>query len=183
MLVLGYFGYVHSGNPHSLKIVNGNTPLVLLGFIGVIIILLAISYLLARPLFFKMATKPFEYQKKLINHNYKINLEKAELSDKAFRPKLVYPISKKDRDGIINKLSRLLRRINREEKLFLRRKIDNKRILRFLNKYSRSLKFEMIDVSEITDFGYVVEKRNAVPFLVLVKKRNKNGTAFLFSTT
>ena len=174
MLVMGYFGHVYSGNPHALRVVNGNTPLVLLGFIGVIIVLMVISYFLARPLFFKMATKPFEYQKKIINHNYKINLEKAELSDKAFRPKLVYPISKKDREGIVNKLSRLLRRINREEKLFLRRKIDNKRILRFLNKYSRSLKFEMIDTSEITDFGYIVEKRNAVPFLVLVKKRNKN---------
>ena len=174
MLVMGYFGYVYSGNPHALRVVNGNTPLVLLGFIGVIIVLLALSYLLARPLFFKMATKPFEYQKKIINHNYKLNLEKADIYNKAFRPKLQYPISKKDREGIVNKLSRLLRRINREEKLFLRRKIDQKRILRFLNKYSRSLKFEIVDVSEITDFGYIIEKRNEVPFLVLVKSKQKN---------
>ena len=174
MLVLGYYGYEHSGNPHALRIVNANTGLVLLGFIGVILVLLVISYFLAKPLFFKMATKPFEYQKKIINHNYKLNIEKADISIKAFRPKLQYPISKKDREGIINKLSRLLRRVNREEKLFLRRKIDNKRILKFLNKYSHSLKFEIIDASEITDFGFIVEKRNEVPFLVLVKDKNKN---------
>ena len=174
MLVFGYYGWLHSGNPHSLKIVNSNTPLVLLGFFGVIVIALILSYLLARPLFFKMATKPFEYQKKIINHNFKLSLEKADVSEKAFRPMLKYPISRKDRDGIINKLSRLLRRVNREEKLFLRRKIDNKRILRFLNKYSRSLKFEIISISEITDFGYIVEKRNDVPFLVLVKNKKKN---------
>ena len=168
VLVFGYFSG-HNGNPHSLRIVNGNTPLVVLGFIGVIAVLVAIAYLLARPLFFKMATKPFEYQKKIINHNFKINLDKAEISPKAFIPKLSYPISKKDKIGIINKLERLLRRVNREEKVFLRQKIDNKRILRFLNKYVRGLVFEQVDVSEITDFGYIVEKRFGVPFLVLVR--------------
>ena len=174
VLVLGYYGYRFSGNPHALKIVNKSTGVVLLGYLGVITVLLVISYFLAKPLFFKMATKPFEYQKKLINHNYKLNIEKANIAPKAFRPKLQYPISKKDQEGIINKLSRLLRRVNREEKIFLRRKIDNKRILRFLNKYSRSLKFEIVDASEITDFGFIVEMRNEVPFLVLVKNK-KNG--------
>lgn len=174
MLVFGYYGYVHSGNPHSLKIVNSNTPLVLLGFIGVIAVLLFISYLLAKPLFFKMATKPFEYQKKIINHNYKLNLEKADVSHRAFRPKLRYPISRKDKVGIINKLSKLLRRVNREEKLFLRRKINPQRILKFLNKYSKDLAFEMVDVSEITDFGYIIERRCGVPFLVLVRDIKNN---------
>ena len=174
VLVLGYYGYEHSANPHALRIVNANTGLVLLGFIGVIAVLLVISYFLAKPLFFRMATKPFEYRKVLINHNYKLNIDKALISPKAFRPKLQYPISKKDREGIINKLSKLLRRVNREEKLFLRRKIDNKRILKFLNKYSHSLKFEIIDASEITDFGFIVETRNEVPFLVLVKEKKKN---------
>ena len=169
VLIFGYRGYQISSNPRSLDGIAPNTPLVLLCFIAIIIIGLVLSYLLARPLFFKMATKPFEYKKKLINHNFKVDLSKEDIYDVAFRPKLKYPILRKDREGIVNKLSRLLRRVNREEKLFIRRKIVTKRILRFLNKYANDLKFEEVKREEIVDFGYIIQIRNGVPFLVLVR--------------
>lgn len=168
-LFFGYYGYQYNSNPKSLSIVNNQSGIILLVVLAIIIVSFVLSYLLARPLFFKMASKPFEYKKRIINHNYKINLSKAEIYDRAFRPELTYPISKKDKKGVINKLSRLLRVVNKEEKLFIRRKITTKRILKFLNKYAKNLKFEEVAYSEIVDFGYVIQMRNDTPFLVLVK--------------
>ena len=168
-LIFGYRGHIYTPSPKQLPIVNQYTAIILLIVIAIIIISLLISYFLARPLFFKMATKPFEYQKKIINHNFKINLDKENIYERAFRPKLEYPISKKDEEGIVNKLSRLLRVVNKEEKLFLRTKIDTKRVLRFLNKYAKNLTFEEVNVKDIPDFGYIIQIRNGVPFLVLVK--------------
>ena len=168
-IFLGYRGFTLNSNPRSLSIINARSPIILLVILGIIIVANVIAYLIARPLFFKMASKPFEYHKKLIDHNYKMNINKAELHNRAFRPILKYPISKKDKIGIVNKLSRLLRVVNKEEKLFLLRKIDTKRILRFLNKYVKDLKFEEVDLNEITDFGYVIQIRREVPFLVLIK--------------
>ena len=172
-LIFGYYGADYS-NPRTLRLLNARTPLIVLGFLGIIVVCMVLSYFLARPLFFKMATKPFEYQKKIINHNYTINMQKADLYERAFRPKLRYPISRKDKPGIVNKLSKLLRRINKEEKLFIKQKISSKRILRFLNKYAKDLKFEEVDKSEITDFGYVIERRFDVPFLVLIRGIKKD---------
>lgn len=168
-IFFGYRGYILNSSPKSLAIVNSRSPIIILVIFGIIIVSNVISYLLARPLFFKMATKPFEYRKKIIDHNYKINMVKAELYSKAFRPMLRYPISKQDKKGIVNKLSKLLRVVNKEEKLFLLRKINTKRILRFLNKYVNDLKFEEVDLKQITDFGYVIQIRRGVPFLVLIK--------------
>ena len=168
-IFFGYRGYLFNSSPRSLSIINSASPIILLVIFGIIIVANILSYLLARPLFFKMATKPFEYRKKLIDHNFKMNMSKEELHSRAFRPMLRYPISKQDKKGIIFKLSRLLRVVNKEEKLFLLRKINTKRILRFLNKYVKDLKFEEVDLKEITDFGYVIQIRRGVPFLVLIK--------------
>ena len=168
-LVLGYRGWKYNSNPRSLNIITSKTGLIFLGAVGIIILCLAFAYFLAKPLFFKMATKPFEYIKKTIKHNFRANLTKENIYEKAFRPQLQYPISRKDKEGIVNKLSALLRRVNREEKLFLRRNINTRRILRFLNKYAKHLKFEEVDKTAITDFGFVIQIRNGVPFLVLIK--------------
>ena len=168
-LIFGYMGYSVNQDPRTLKVIVPQTGIILLCFLGVIIVGLILGYLLAKPLFFKMATKPFEYKKVLIKHSYKIDLSKDEIYEVAFRPMLKYPISKKDKEGIVNKLSKLLRRVNNEEKLFLRQKIVPKRILKFLNKYASHLKFEQVSKNEITDFGYLIHIRNDVPFLTLIK--------------
>ena len=169
LLIFGYMGYSVNADPRTLNVIVPQTGIVLLCFVGVIIVGLVLGYLLAKPLFFKMATKPFEYKKILINHSYKIDLSKDNIHEAAFRPMLKYPISKKDKEGIVTKLSRLLRKINYEEKIFLRQKIVPNRILKFLNKYASHLKFEQVNKKEITDFGYLIHIRNGVPFLVLVK--------------
>lgn len=173
-LFLGYRGYIYTPSPRSLGIINVRSFIILAIVFAIVILSSVLSYLLARPLFFKMATKPFEYRKKIIDHNYKMNFKKEKLYERAFRPELVYPISKKDKKGIVNKLSKLLRIVNKEEKLFLKRKINTKRILRFLNKYAKKLKFEEVDINEIVDFGYVIQTRNGVPFLVLIKDIKNN---------
>lgn len=169
VLIFGYMGYSVNADPRTLNVIAPQTGFVVLVLFGVIVLGLLGGYFLAKPLFFKMATKPFEYKKVPISHSYKIDLSKDNIYETAFRPMLKYPISKKDKEGIVNKLSRLLRKINHEEKLFLRQKISTHRILRFLNKYANNLKFEQVDKKEIVDFGFLIHIRNDVPFLVLVK--------------
>lgn len=179
LLIFGYMGYQINADPRSLNVVVPQTGIVLLCFVGVIVLGLVLGYLLAKPLFFKMATKPFEYQKILISHSYKIDLSKDNIHEAAFRPMLKYPISKKDKEGIVNKLSRLLRKVNHEEKLFLRQQVAPNRILKFLNKYAKNLKFEQVSKSEINDFGFLIQIRNGVPFLVLVKGiKDKTASAY-----
>ena len=169
VLIFGYMGYSVNADPRTLNVVVPQTGFVVLVFFGVIIVGLVAGYFLAKPLFFKMATKPFEYKKIPISHSYKIDLSKDNIHEVAFRPILKYPISKEDRTGIVSKLSRLLRKINHEEKLFLRQKVAPKRILRFLNRYAKNLKFEQVSKKDITDFGYLIHIRNGIPFLALVK--------------
>ena len=179
LLIFGYMGYRINADPRSLNVVVPQTGIVLLCFVGIIVLGLVLGYLLAKPLFFKMATKPFEYQKILISHSYKIDLSKDNIHEAAFRPMLKYPISKKDKEGIVNKLSRLLRKVNHEEKLFLRQQVAPNRILKFLNKYAKNLKFEQVNKSEINDFGFLIHIRNGVPFLVLVKGiKDKTASAY-----
>ena len=55
----------------SAQIFTLNTLIYLVSFIVGIAIVLGLSFLIARPLFFKMASKPFEYQKKIIENEYK----------------------------------------------------------------------------------------------------------------
>ena len=77
-------------------------------------------------------------------------------------------------------MNKFLRKLNREEKLFIRRKIDLKRIIKFLRKYSKYKKgdkepFEIIPIEQFkknNDFGYIIQIRNEVPSLVLVEKHN-----------
>ena len=169
VLIFGYMGYSVNADPRSLNVIAPHTGYIVLILFGIIVIGFLLGYFLAKPLFFKMATKPFEYKKVPISHSYKIDLSKDNIHEVAFRPMLTYPISKKDKEGIVNKLSRLLRKINHEEKLFIRQKISPNRILKFLNKYASNLKFEQVDKKEIVDFGFLIHIRNGVPFLVLVK--------------
>lgn len=50
---------------------NLNTLYVMLSLIGFIAVILIVCYFLSRPLFFKMASKPFEYKKKLMEKEFK----------------------------------------------------------------------------------------------------------------
>ena len=69
-------------------------------------------------------------------------------------------------------MKKLLRKIKKEEKLFLNKKINIKRVLRFLNKYS-SIKFktEHIDNNFDSKFvgGFGILLREDVPSLVYIE--------------
>ena len=54
----------------SFELFSLTTLYVLLIVLASIVVLFLIAYLLARPLFFKMASKPFEYKKRIIKKNY-----------------------------------------------------------------------------------------------------------------
>ncbi len=171
-LVLGYRGYqTNSTNPKYLRIVTEETGAIIAVFIAIIVGCIVISYFVSRPLFFKMASKPFEYSKKYINHDYKLSKNDESIYNFGFKPIIDENISKKDKKIIVNKLGRLLRKLNHEEKLFLREKIDVKRINKFLRKYSKDIKFEMVPTAEITDCGFIIQTRLDIPFLVLVKEQ------------
>ncbi|MBO7150824.1 MAG: hypothetical protein J6V82_03645 [Clostridia bacterium] len=71
------------------------TPFTLPAFgvvLGAIVVLFALSFLLARPLFFKMASKPFEYKKRSITKTYKNRVYKPWFS--AFKKEILLSFRK-----------------------------------------------------------------------------------------
>ena len=166
------FGYqINSvNNPKYLTFVTGRAVGAFAIILGVCLLALLLSYLLAKPLFFSMASKPFEYK---INKN-----QTKDIYEQAIVPIYDHQLSKKEQEEEIKKLNRFLRKLNREEKLFLKRNIDIKRVVRFLKKYSKrssekGIPFEIVPIEEFKAkelFGYIIQIRNNVPSLVLVKK-------------
>ena len=177
-MILGYkSGGVN--NPKFLRFITMRSGLTTLAILGVCAILLVLSYLLAKPLFFSMASKPFEYKKIHISHNFRILRNKNEgLYEQAIVPIYDHELSKYEQQEEVKKLNKFLRKLNREEKLFLRRKVDMKRITHFLRKYSKRKKgeadpFELITIEEFkkrASFGYIIQYRLGIPSLVLVKR-------------
>ena len=170
VLFMGYRGYqINGGSPRYLKIFSSLTgPIVGVCF-AIIVVGVVIAYFVSRPLFFKMASKPFEYSKKFIPHDFKLSKDDENIYKFGFKPVFDHELSKKERKSVIYDLSRLLRKLNHEEKLFLRGKIAEKRIQKFLKKYSKNYKFELVNVEEIDDIGFIIQTRLNIPFLVLVK--------------
>ena len=60
--------------------------------LGLIVVLFALSFLLARPLFFKMASKPFEYKKRSITKKYKNRVHRPWFS--AFKKEIMLSFRK-----------------------------------------------------------------------------------------
>lgn len=173
-LLIGY----HSGmnnNPRVLSIVNGDTGFILLALVGIIILLIVLAYLIVRPLYFRMASKQFEYQKKTISHKYRLLKTQYEnLDELAFVPVLEKELTHKERLALTYKLQTLLRILNKEEKLFLRRKIDERRIKKFLKKYCNEYTFNKISKDELIEsknVGYAIEIRNEVPSLICFENK------------
>ena len=172
-----------SNNPKQLIIASGQSWIILAIVIGICAVSFFLSYLLAKPLFFSMASKPFEYKKILIPHNFKLQKNQTkDLYEQAIVPIYDHELSKHEQEEESKKLAKFLRKLNKEEKLFLRGKIDMKRISKFLNKYSKRKKgetspFEIISLEEFKkreQFGYIIQYRLNIPSLVLVKKFKGN---------
>jgi len=88
-LVCGVF----NRNTFMWSLFNINTLWILLVTIAVILMLFFLAYFISRPLFFKMASSPFEYKKKIINkkyHNKKKNILHSSIL-KEFKTSLRQP--------------------------------------------------------------------------------------------
>ena len=139
---------------------------------------------MVKPIFFSMASKPFEYKKIHISHDFVLNKNQhINVYSDAILPLYDHELSENEIDSEVRRLTRFLNKLNREEKLFIRRKIDLNRIVKFLRKYSKRKNsngedaFKIIPYEQFKNdcsFGYIIQVRNEVPSLVLVRKHKGN---------
>lgn len=169
------FGYKAGGinDARNLPIFTNQTWLILLVIIAIYLALFAIAYFVVQPLFYKMSSKPFEYSKQYINHNYKIPTSKlGQLYKTAFVPVLEdKKLTKVEKNQLISEFKKYLRILNKEEKLFIRGKVDERRISRFLKKYIPNYKFVKVGINEYLEsekLGYVIDYNYDIPSLTLV---------------
>ena len=106
-----YLVYVITGSYHSSSLnyyMDLNTLLAMLVIVALIILLIALSYLVIKPIFFKMLTKSFEFDKNLIdkeientvhkpfisfvNKEFKINFRTIEFSGNYISVYIITPI-------------------------------------------------------------------------------------------
>ncbi|MCQ3035981.1 MAG: hypothetical protein MJ248_07215, partial [Bacilli bacterium] len=160
----------------SAKVFGPLTAPILGIVLGAILVAILFTYFVCKPLFFTMASKPFEYAKKVISHDYKILESEAQNSFTGdyFVVENLPDLKNKNAVSELNsELKKLLKKVKKEEKLFLNKKIDIKRVLRFLNKYSKTYKFSYL--REENRFNkellncYSIILRNDVPSLVYVE--------------
>ena len=156
-----------------MSVFNSASPIILIAVIGTLALLFVLAYLLAKPLFFKIAVKPFEYNKKVIFHNFsrnKTRVKSYSYSD-AFVPVLNKEYKGKDLLDLRNKFEKALNEIVKQGDLFENDKINNKKICRLLKKQS-GIDFVVVSSEEFVDqyhIGFFVEYRNHIPSLVLAK--------------
>lgn len=86
-MVLGHFSGIQL-IPFSLT-----TLYVFMCIIAFVIVLLLLSFLLSKPLFFKMASTPFEYKRKLIDKKYKNKIHKPFYSSVQKEIKMIFRTS------------------------------------------------------------------------------------------
>ena len=68
-LAVGYTGKGTS-NPRFITLFNDQTGIILIALLAIIALLFLASFLLARPLYFRMASKSFEFEKAAVRHHY-----------------------------------------------------------------------------------------------------------------
>ena len=174
---------------------------VLLIVLGSITLLFFLAYVIAKPLFFKIAVKPFEYNKKVIFHNFSRAKSKIKSTkyEEALAPVLEGKLSRKDKYDLRFKFEKALNELVKEGDLFYDKKVNIKRIRKQLEKIL-GIKFEIVNIEQLMNdypMGFFIETRNDMPFLVLaesigvasvncydpnyLKKQNFEKTAF-FST-
>lgn len=152
---------------------NPMSGLIFLAVFGGIVLLFLLSYLLAKPLFFKIAVKPFEYNKKIIFHNFSRTRTKVKSYSygDAFAPVLDKEYKGKDLIALRMKFERALNEIVKQGNLFENDKIDNNKIYRLLKKELK-MDFVVVTSEEFVanhTIGYFIEYRNHIPSLVLAK--------------
>lgn len=183
-------------SPKALTIFTSQTGIILLCVIGSIILLFLLAYLLAKPLFFRIAVKPFEYNKKIIFHNFKTGKEKENIYEEALTPVFTEKLSRKQINDFKNVCIHALNEMVKNEKLFASKKINMNKLAKLLKKYTK-VEFEVVPLATLYDkckTGFFIQFRHDIPSLVLAKKiypaliesydptylpaQNRNKTAF-----
>ena len=141
---------------------------------GAVVVFIVAAYLFAKPLFFKMAAKPFEFNKKVILHNLNVSKSKAKSTyhNVAFIPceykgKKLTP---RERIELNKKLEYALNVLHLHSKVF-KDGVDENRILKLLAANTK-LEFEAIGIDEFVESkvpGVMIRFTYGVPSLVLAK--------------
>lgn len=109
--ILCYLVYVMTGNYKQLDlkyVIDGKTVLALIILIAIAVVLIALAYLIIKPLFFRMLTKSFEFDKNIIdtekenkvhrpfisfvNKEFRINIRDVEFSGSYLAVYIIIPI-------------------------------------------------------------------------------------------
>ena len=139
-------------------------------FIGGLIVLFALTFLLVKPLFFKMAAAPFEIRKKAIIQEYEES--KADFQTHTL-PTYICPkgvkdgVSEEEHLTLVKKMKATLEKLRKEEVVFFRGRVTFSRIVRLLKKYAK-IDFELKNYVEAEAPCYAVSTQYATPTLILV---------------
>ena len=141
---------------------------------GAVVIFIVAAYLFAKPLFFKMAAKPFEFNKKVILHNLNVSKSKAKSTyhNIAFIPSEYKgkKLNSSERIELNKKLEYALNAMHLHAHVF-EKGIDENNVLKLLEGYSK-IKFETVNIDEFIESkvpGVMIRLTYGVPTLVLAK--------------
>lgn len=166
-------------NVGKMKVFTPHTLPYLGIILGSILVLLLLAYLFSKPLFFKMAAKPFEFNKHAIFHDFSESKEVAEkeYDEWAFVPKDLVKdkkITNSEKNKLIASFKNALSLMDRDEKIF---DGDNEQVLKLIQSYTR-MKFVIVKLSDFLaqySFGFVVRKEYGMKSLTLVKTNGKKS--------
>ena len=142
---------------------------------GSVVALILISYLFAKPLFFKMAAKPFEFNKHVIFHDFSETrlYIKHKYEKIAFVPKelLTKKLTKSERLKLITKFKNALNLMNRDEKIFDK---DFEKVRKLIRLYTGMtiVSLNLEDFLHSNNIGFIVRNEYGIKSLVLVKTMN-----------
>ncbi|MDR0934920.1 MAG: hypothetical protein LBM03_01270 [Erysipelotrichaceae bacterium] len=158
--------------PYNMTLFNQFTLPILGIIIAFILVSGLASFFLAKPIFFKMATKPFEFSKKTIAHDFRISRQSFDENVKGY----IFRIKDETLRNNENIYRSVLKKIWKEN-LFNNKKIDSRRILRILKSIS-GYEFICEKAEKDNDFrktglSFVILEDYGINHLVLLKKFNK----------
>ncbi len=137
-------------------------------FLGILIALFVLTFLLVKPFFFRMASVPFEIRKKIIVQEHSQNRQDfiAQTEATYFRVKNGAELSEEQRLSLKEKLESVMNRLRKDEDIFFEGKIDIDRVLTFLERYAK-MEFEASKKIDDALPFYAISNQHALPSLIL----------------
>ena len=169
-LAIGYTG-VGSNNPRVMTVFTPYTPLIVLGIIAIVALFFFLANLLAKPLYFKMASKTFEFEKVSTEHSYKISASKLKTTQPLA---IVYEMEGSEEE-------------KKKEMRFLLKKLSSKHIgtedkealLKALNDFAArgSFTYAEMEIGELGAPVFLFVEEEGMERLALLEGRNGNNLA------